>query len=148
MTISLGVHTLDLSEKRLTLLLHSVSIGGRYLTDKDSYLGVKLELPSGPVALLAASVRFEQLSKSEAGLGYLLGVRIIKMQNGDRNGYRAYLSTLMCKERRAREQRQVYTASPAPKTTEQADAWENLTPASVNKAFEEFLGKNAHSGKL
>src|SRR4051812_38711883 len=58
---SLGGNTRDLSETGLTLLLKTVRIGGSYLTEMDRYLGVRLELPDGPVSMLATSTRFKDV---------------------------------------------------------------------------------------
>jgi hypothetical protein len=131
--------TRDLSETGLTLLLPSVRVGGAYLTDMESYLGINLGLPGGPVSMLAASVRFEQLSQREAGLGYLLAVRIIKMDNEERDRYLAYLAAAGRKERRGRSQAQAAIAEPSGQA--QSGAWDAVTPASVIQAYEQFLRK-------
>jgi hypothetical protein len=130
--------TSNLSETGLTLLLPSVRIGNAYLTDVESYLEVKLELPGGPVAIRTASVRFEQLARKDAGCGYLLAVRIVNMQNDDRDRYVAYLKTIGNEERGTRERGKAQTVINGSNNTTQAGKWEALTPASVNKAFEQF----------
>src|SRR3954471_5081985 len=79
---SLEGQTRDIGHKGLTLLLPSSRIRSVYLTVSDIYLGIRLALPTGPVGMITRSVRFEQLSAKEAGFGYLLGVRIIKMEEG------------------------------------------------------------------
>lgn len=139
--LALVGHTRDLSETGLTLLLPSVRIGDAYLTDGGSYLGVKLQLPSGPVAMLTVSVRFEQLPQKEDECGYLLAVRIIKMQDGERERYLAYLSSSESKESRTRDRRQAQSAASITglNSKAQAGTWDALTPASVSKAFEQFL---------
>ena len=141
-------HTRDLSETGLTLLLPSVRIGGAYLTDRENYLGIKLQLPSGTAAMLTVPARFEQLTRKEVECSFLLGVRIIKMRNDERARYTAYLDTLESKERRTPERRRV----PAPSligsnSTTQIGTWENLTPASVSTAFEKFLCEQTHPRK-
>ena len=134
---SLQGHTRDLSETGLTLLLPSARIRGTYLTDKANYLGISLDIPGESIGILATPVRFEQLSEKEMDYGYLLGVRIVKMQEDEREGYAAYLSTLKMKERRSRERRQVHVA--ALSGAEQVGAWETLTPQAVSRSFEKFL---------
>lgn len=131
-------YTRDLSETGLTLLLPSVRIGGAYLTDLESYLGIKLELPGGPVSMLTASVRFEQLSQKEAGCAYLLAVRIIKMHEGERDRYLNYLGTAGGEGRRARERRQSANAPAGSAAKEQVSTWEAVTPLSVHQAYERF----------
>jgi hypothetical protein len=132
--------TRDLSETGLTLLLPSMRIGGAYLTDIESYLEVKLELPGGAVAIRTVSVRFEQLRRMEAGCSYLLAVRIINMQNDDRDRYVAYLKNAGSKKKGKSKQRiedGVINNSPA--STTPSGKWETLTPASVDQAFEQFV---------
>lgn len=102
-TASLDGRTRDVSTKGLTLLLPSSKIRGVYLTVSDMYLGISLVIPNGPVAMIAKSVRFEQLSAKEDGFGYLLGAHIIKMEEGERERYLEYLGTLESKDRRARD---------------------------------------------
>jgi hypothetical protein len=141
-----GAHTFlagstrDLSAHGLTLLLPAVRVGSRYLTDAEGYLGVKLETPSGPVSMLAAPARFEQLPTPEDGYGCLLGVRIIKMGDGDRAAYLSYLQTLAPRERRSAERKRVVSDS-----LQTARAWSDVTPASVAEAFERFLRNNMHT---
>ena len=142
-------HTRDLSETGLTLLLPSVRIGSVYLTDRENYLGIRLELPGGPTAMLTAPVRFEQLTQKDVGCGYLLGVRIIKMPGDERERYGAYLSSLENDRRRVRERRQGHTAHHITQnSTTQVGAWDNLTPSSVSTAFEKFLRDQRHPHKL
>ncbi|MDT4955400.1 MAG: hypothetical protein QOJ02_3538 [Acidobacteriota bacterium] len=134
-------HTRDMSASGLTLLLPSVRIGDLYLTDVESRLEVKLALPDGPLKILTASVRFEQLKGKEAGCSYLLAVRIVEMQNDARDRYIAYLKTIRSKGRRARERRQAQAgALTGPNSKAQSGTWEALTPASVSSAFEQFYG--------
>lgn len=138
---SLSGQTYDLSQKGLTLLLPSARIRSAYLTVGDMYLGINLELPSGPIGMITTSVRFEQLSVKVAGFGYLLGVRIIKVQEGEHDRYMAYLSSLESKDRRAPERRhtRVAAASAGQSHNLQMRALETLTPQSVSRSFEKFL---------
>ena len=75
-------YTRDMSETGLTLLLPSVRAGDAYLTNVGSSLELKLDLPGGAVTMLTTSVRFEQLSRKEAGCGYLLAVSIVSKDAG------------------------------------------------------------------
>src|SRR5205085_5003380 len=90
-TLSLVGHTRDLSETGLTLLLPSVRVGDAYLTDGGCCLRVKLDLPGGAVTMMTTSVRFEQLTRREAGCSYLLAVHIAEMQKAERERYGKYL---------------------------------------------------------
>ena len=131
--------TRDLSETGLTLMLPSMRIGEAYLTDVESYLDVKLELPGGAVGIRTASVRFEQLEGIEAGCSYLLAVRIINMQNDDRDRYIAYLKTVGSKKKGNSRHRKEPTVSNGSGNTPSSGKWETLTPASVDQAFERFV---------
>ena len=126
--------TRDLSGGGLTLLLPSARVGDRYLTDTDGYLGVRLELPSGPVYMLAAPTRFEQLDGDEEGYSYLLGARVVKMREGDRADYVTYLHTLAREEKRAKERRRRADDAPAAGVDRPG-----VAPANVAEAFERFL---------
>jgi hypothetical protein len=138
---SLAGHTRDLSATGLTLLLSVMRIGDSYLTDSEHYLGIRLSLPGGPVSMLAAPVRFEHATGTESEPLYLLGVRILNMREDDRSCYLTYLSTLLTKDRRVRNQTRdgaQASAPPAP-ILGQANALANITPAHINEAFERFL---------
>lgn len=136
---SLAGTTRDLSARGLTLLLPAVRVGNRYLTDVDGYIGVRLETPSGTMSMLAAPARFEQLAAAEEGYSALLGVRIIKMSDGDRAAYLSYLKTLAPRERRAQERSRVILDPPLT-----AGTWSDVTPSSVAEAFERFHRNNTH----
>jgi hypothetical protein len=131
--------TRNLSETGMTLLLPSVRIGNAYLTNVESYLEVKLELPGGAVAIRTASVRFEQLPRREAGCGYLLAVRIVNMQNDDRDRYVAYLKSLGSKKHGAVKLARAHAVANGLSSMTQTGNWEDPTPASVSKAFEQFV---------
>ncbi|MCA1555843.1 MAG: hypothetical protein LC747_04050 [Acidobacteria bacterium] len=96
-TASLAGRTRDISEGDLTLVVLSIRIGGDYLTLEDNQLRITLALPSGPVELIVAPVRFEELAGDE---GYLVGVRILEMSDNDRRLYAEHLRTLTPADRR------------------------------------------------
>ncbi len=88
-------YTRDLSEDGLAIIVSSLSIGDRYLTDADCTLRVViLELSTGPVEIEAIPVRYEQFSGDGAETGHLIGLRITKMNDADRARYIAFLHTL------------------------------------------------------
>jgi hypothetical protein len=134
---SLSGLTRDLSARGLTLLLPAMRVGSRYLTDAAGYLAVRVETPSGPVCLLASPARFEHLTEADEGYGYLLGVRIVRMSDPDRDTYHSYLRTLAPSDRRA--------GRSAVDSTTPAETWPDVTPSYVAEAFERFLRNNAHT---
>jgi hypothetical protein len=115
-------------------------VGDRYLTDAAGYLAVRVETPSGPVCLLASPARFEHLTEGDEGYGYLLGVRIVKMSDSDRDTYQSYLKTLAPSDRRAGSRARSVIDSLG-----SAESWPDVTPSYVAEAFEKFLRNNAHT---
>jgi hypothetical protein len=55
---------------------------------------VKLELPSGPVEMKVATVRYESL---EDDTGYLIGARILELSDTDRVSFEKYVAKVMKK---------------------------------------------------
>ncbi len=85
-------HTLDVSSSGVALVVPAIRIGEHYLAGSDRKLHVKLELPSGPVEMKVASVRYESLEDES---GYLIGARILEMSDSDRASFEKYLAKLM-----------------------------------------------------
>ncbi len=52
----------------------------------------KLELPSGPVEMKVATVRYESLEDSREETGYLIGARILEMSDSDRASFEKYMA--------------------------------------------------------
>jgi hypothetical protein len=86
---TLDGHTLDVSITGLALIVPAIRIGEHYLAGADRKLHVKLELPSGPVEMKVATVRYESL---EDDTGYLIGARILEMSDTDRVSFQKYVS--------------------------------------------------------
>ena len=141
--------TRDLGPSGLTVRLDRIRVGGQYLTDAEHHLGIRLELPTGEVSLLAKAVRFEQPSEGGGEPGYLLGLRILKVRAEDVELYTAYMRTLMPLERRRRErergaQGQLGWATPGAEMIPTEGA---LTTKEIARAFEKFVGKGGTGGK-
>ena len=83
--------TRDMSVSGLALIVPAVRIGERYLTGPSIILRIVLEHPTGPLELLAAPVRYEQLDETETEKGFLIGARITEMSAEDRARYEAHL---------------------------------------------------------
>ena len=88
---TLDGHTLDVSSTGLALIVPAIRIGEHYLAGSDRKLHIKLELPSGPVELKVATVRYESLDDES---GYLIGARIIEMSDSDQASFEKYVSKL------------------------------------------------------
>lgn len=85
---TLDGHTLDVSTTGLALVVPAIRIGEHYLAGADRKLHVKLELPSGPVEMKVATVRYESL---EDDTGYLIGARILELSDADRVSFEKYV---------------------------------------------------------
>ena len=85
-------HTLDVSATGLALIVPAIRIGEHYLAGSDRKLHVKLELPSGPVEMKVASVRYEGLEDES---GYLIGSRILEMSDADRASFDKYVAKVL-----------------------------------------------------
>lgn len=92
---TLNGHTLDVSRTGIALIVPAIRIGEHYLAGADRKLHVKLELPSGPVEMKVATVRYECLEDSRDETGYLIGARITEMSDQDRTAYDTYLAKLL-----------------------------------------------------
>ena len=86
--------TRDISASGLALILPAVRVGERYLTGAGATLRVRLEHPTGPLELLATPVHYDQLGGEESDKGFLVGVRIVAMDEADRARYEAHLKQL------------------------------------------------------
>jgi len=86
---SLDGHTLDVSATGLALVVPAIRIGEHYLAGSDRKLHIRLELPSGPVEMWVATVRYESL---EEETGYLIGARIMEMNDLDRASFDKYVA--------------------------------------------------------
>ena len=92
---TLDGHTLDLSSTGLALIVPAIRIGEHYLAGAERKLFIKLELPSGPVEMKVATVRYESLDESHEETGYLIGARIAEMSDEDRATYTAYVAKIL-----------------------------------------------------
>lgn len=85
-------HTLDVSATGLALIVPAIRIGEHYLAGSDRKLHVKLDLPSGPVEMKVASVRYEGLEDES---GYLIGALILEMSDADRASFEKYVAKVI-----------------------------------------------------
>ena len=92
---ALDGHTLDISSTGLALIVPAIRIGEHYLAGEERKLFVKLELPSGPIEMKVATVRYESLEESREETGYLIGALIIEMSDADRAKYNAYIAQVL-----------------------------------------------------
>jgi len=92
---TLNGHTFDVSTSGLALIVPAIRIGEHYLAGAERKLFLKLDLPSGPVEMKLASVRYESLDESSEETGYLIGARIVEMADADRETFTKYVNKLL-----------------------------------------------------
>ena len=92
---TLDGHTLDISTTGVALIVSAIRIGEHYLAGSDRRVYLKLELPSGPVEMKVATVRYEALEETDDESGYLIGARIVEMTDADRASYEKYVAGIL-----------------------------------------------------
>jgi hypothetical protein len=80
------------------LVVPAIRIGEHYLTGEDRRLHVKLELPGGPVEMFVAPVRYEDLGEDQQEKGFVIGARIIEMNQEDQAHFEEYVRKVLRKE--------------------------------------------------
>lgn len=86
-------HTRDISHKGVALLLPQVHLDGRHLAADGRELELLLEIGSGdPIAMLVMPNRYERLDEAELGCSYLIGARIVSMDDRERIRYEGFLA--------------------------------------------------------
>jgi hypothetical protein len=95
---SLDGHTLDLSTNGIALVVPAIRIGEHYLVSGERRLHLKLELPGGPVELNVVPVRYESLEEDPLESGYLIGARIVDVNEPDRPRFTEYVRTLLSRQ--------------------------------------------------
>ena len=89
---SLNGQTLDVSATGLALVVPAIRIGEHYLAGDERKLHIRLELPSGPIEMRVATVRYESLEDES---GYLIGARILEISDSDRASFDKYVANVM-----------------------------------------------------
>ena len=89
---SLNGYTLDVSTSGLALIVPAIRVGEHYLAGTDRKLYLKLELPTGPIEMKVAPVRYESL---EDDTGYLIGARIMELSDTDRASFEKYIAKVL-----------------------------------------------------
>lgn len=83
-------HTLNLSETGLAVMLHAHNIDEEYLLGGEGSMAIELDLPNGlAIEIQATPVRYEKFAE-----GYLIGARISRMSERDRELFDEYLEEI------------------------------------------------------
>ena len=84
-------HTRDISANGLALLLPQIQLDGYHLAAEDREMRVVLELAGGVVTMVVVPKRYEKLERSELGCNYLIGARIVRIDEEDKARYQDFM---------------------------------------------------------
>src|SRR6266550_6528586 len=62
---SLNGHTMDLSDNGMSLVVPQITLAEHHLVGENRSLNLKLQLPTGPVEVVASPVCYERLEEAE-----------------------------------------------------------------------------------
>jgi PilZ domain len=85
-------HTRDISANGLALLVPHAHLNGRHLAADGCSLDVRLDLGNdATIQMLVVPERYEHLDEGESGCAYLIGAKIVKIDEADQNRYLSYI---------------------------------------------------------
>jgi len=87
-------HTLDVSTTGLALVVPAILLGEHHLIGENRRLHLELELPAGSVRMQVTPIRYESLEEHKTETGYLIGTKIVEMDENDRQRFAEYVSGL------------------------------------------------------
>ena len=90
--ISIKGHTLDLSATGLALIVPSIIVNEQHLVGENRNMFVTLELPDGPLELNVTPIRYERLDEHPTETGYLIGVKLGKVEASEKSRFESYVS--------------------------------------------------------
>lgn len=93
--ISIKGHTLDLSSTGLALVVPSIIVNEHHLVGENRNMYVTLEMPDGPIEMNVTPIRYERLDDHPSETGYLIGVRLKKIEERERLRFSEYVSQLL-----------------------------------------------------
>ena len=84
-------HTLDVSTDGIALIVPSIVLGEHHLIGENRKLSVTLELPVGVIEMKVVPIRYESLEEHLTETGYLIGAKIVEMNETDRELFTQYV---------------------------------------------------------
>jgi PilZ domain len=93
-TAALKGHTLDVSTDGIALIVPSIVLGEHHLIGENRKLSVMLELPAGMIEMKVVPIRYESLEEDPTETGYLIGAKIVEMNETDRERFTQYVAGL------------------------------------------------------
>lgn len=89
---SINGETKDLSKTGIAFIVSSIRLSENYLVGDGRALNVELKLPNGKVECQIVGQRYEPISgEHNSTLKYLIGAKIVKMSEADREVYEEFL---------------------------------------------------------
>jgi c-di-GMP-binding flagellar brake protein YcgR len=88
-------HTMDVSIHGVALIVPSILLGEHHLVGENRKLNVQLELPQGMVEMKVVPIRYESLEDHETETGYLIGAKIVEMNETERERFTQYVTGLV-----------------------------------------------------
>ena len=88
---SLKGHTRDISTNGLALLVPQVHLHGHHLAAEGRELELRLELGGDQIMMIVVPNRYEHLDTAELGCNYLIGARIVRIDEIDRQRYLSFI---------------------------------------------------------
>ena len=89
--LSIGGETKDMSETGIAFYVDSIRLREHYLVGEDRVLNVKLDLPNGAARMQIVGLRYEQIEQHSSNSKHLIGAKIVKMEDHDREIYKEFL---------------------------------------------------------
>lgn len=84
-------HTRDMSVNGLALMLPHIHLDGYHLAAEGRELHLNLELAGGRVPMVVVPRRYEKLDRAELGCNYLIGARIVRIEEEDRGRFEDFI---------------------------------------------------------
>jgi len=88
---SIRGETQDLSKTGIGFIVPAIRIKEYYLVGQDRPLNVEVDLPNGKIKLQMLGVRYEQINIHSSVSEFLVGAKIVKMAETDREVYEDFL---------------------------------------------------------
>lgn len=85
-------HTRDISTRGVALLLPQIQLDGYHLAAEGREMQLVLELSGGVVSMVVVPKRYEKLERAELGCNYLIGARIVRIDEEDRVRYQNFIA--------------------------------------------------------
>ena len=87
-------HTLDVSTDGVALIVPSILLGEHHLIGENRKLSVTLELPAGMIEMKVVPIRYESLEEDPTETGYLIGAKIVEINETDRERFMQFVAGL------------------------------------------------------